>query len=69
MEKIINCIRFNDGVDMECNCHVCSKNEGFSDWGGNLPCGQQHCWYSCYICIYNNMDDDCPIRNDVEIDS
>ena len=64
MEKIINCIRFNDGVDMECNCHVCSKN-GFSGVG-NLPCGQH--WYSCYICIYNNMDD-CPIRNDVEIDS
>ena len=61
MEKIINCIRFNDGVDMECNCHVCSKNEGFSDWG---PCGQ-HCWL-----LYMHITrDDCPIRNDVEIDS
>ena len=26
------------------NCKNCPENRQFSDWGGNLPCGQQNCW-------------------------
>lgn len=26
------------------NCSECPSNEGFSNWDGKLPCGQQNCW-------------------------
>ena len=41
----------NEAVkDFDCNpensgkCSGCPHNIGCSDWGGNRPCGQQHCW-------------------------
>ena len=43
---------------MPSSCEECDYNQGFdsSKSSGYIagPCGQQHCWYSCTVCEYNN---------------
>lgn len=35
-------------------CDDCPYNIG--DQGDYSPCGQQNCWYSCTVCVYNGLD-------------
>ena len=36
-------------------CAWCPDNRDFAPGADNiLPCGQQHCWYGCTVCRYNN---------------
>lgn len=35
-------------------CEKCPNNINCDGWGGNHPCGQQVCEYSCTYCQYNN---------------
>ena len=30
------------------NCAECPENRDCSNWGGNRPCGQQHCWVALH---------------------
>lgn len=36
------------------DCGDCPNNINDDGWGGNQPCGQQICEYSCEYCCYNN---------------
>ena len=38
--------------DNVCNCNECPYNEGFDNWEGKLPCGQQNCW----VTVHTEMD-------------
>ena len=44
------------GLPDDFDCDSCHYNVGFqTGWGGVVgPCGQQNCWYSCTVCMYNN---------------
>lgn len=44
------------GLPDDFDCDSCNYNVGFqTGWGGVVgPCGQQNCWYSCTVCMYNN---------------
>lgn len=35
---------FDCNLENSGKCSGCPHNVGSSDWGGNRPCGQQHCW-------------------------
>ena len=39
--------RWMDNPDNAYNCGDCPENVNASEWGGNLPCGQQNCWVCC----------------------
>lgn len=41
----------------EFNCENCPENQGFDDWEGKLPCGQQNCWVSCH-CRYSEEQEE-----------
>lgn len=47
------------GLPANFDCEECPNNLGLRDgFGGGVgPCGQQNCWYSCTVCMYNHMDD------------
>lgn len=40
------------------SCDTCAYNAGIEAEIATCagPCGQQHCWYSCYVCRYNATD-------------
>lgn len=50
------------GLPSSFDCDECRHNIGAQvGWGGVVgPCGQQNCWYSCTVCVYNHLDNDCP---------
>lgn len=67
MEKEkLTCNRYQDGQDMLWSCESCELNRGISNWQGNLPCGQQNCWFSCTVCRHNGMEQKCskPLSHD-----
>lgn len=38
-----------------CDCGNCHNCIGANSWGGNHPCGQQVCEFSCTYCQYNSF--------------
>jgi hypothetical protein len=39
------------------SCDTCAYNAGIENDACVGPCGQQHCWYSCFVCRYNATDE------------
>lgn len=46
--KIKKYMEFMYNSENSHNCRECPENREFSDWQGNLPCGQQNCWVDCH---------------------
>ena len=47
--KIYQC---RDGVACHHDAGIKYQN---SNSGAVGPCGQQHCWYGCFVCVHNNQ--------------
>ena len=42
-------VNFMFNPNNEYKCEGCPENQGFDDWEGKLPCGQQNCWVTCHL--------------------
>lgn len=50
-KMVVDCSAFMPNKDDAHQCAKCSRNIGCGSLGGNLPCGQQHCWVLAHASV------------------